>query len=100
MDRYTAAVGDYVEPDEWKHGGDYLLADDGYRDSEFPGCMFRLQSSHGHKLAVNVHVTGKPHYCSIDPSSSLRHFRSRCRIEFVQDGNMPPVITGGWIYHA
>lgn len=86
-------IGDYVKPDEWKYG-ENLKEDNGFKDSSFPGCMFRLPSCGG-DLAVNIIVTGKV------PD---RNGMYRCRVEFVQDDNEPPIISGGKIaftkYHG
>lgn len=89
-ERHEPRAGDYVVPDPWPCGG-RLEQDHGYSDSEFPGCQFRLPSSWG-RLAVNVSATGRPHY------TIARTLRSRCRIEFVGDGQ-PSEFAGGWIYH-
>ena len=86
-----AQIGDYVKPDGWNIG-ERLTGDDGYSDSNFPGCQFRLQSSHEPNLAVNIKVTGrKVHY-------NWTSDKVRCQIEFVGDGG-PSVFSGGWLHY-
>jgi len=89
--RYIPQEGDYVCPDDWTFG-ENLVEDNGFSDSEFPGCEFRLPTSTGLELAVNVKVTGKDHW------SGGGTFKARCKIEFVGDGDQS-TFTGGWIYH-
>jgi hypothetical protein len=82
-------VGDYVTPDGW-NVGDLLKEGDSFQDSEFPGCQFRIPSIAGN-LAVNVSVTGNPKY------QAGGSWKSRCRIEFVGDGE-PGTVAGGYIW--
>jgi hypothetical protein len=83
----SAAAGDFLKPDGWAVG-EILQESDGYRDSSFPGCMFRLPGGFDYRLAVNVTVTGrKP-----DRKGWLR-----CRVEFVGDGE-PSQFCGGVVY--
>ena len=89
MEKYQAAIGNYVVPDGWRIG-ELLKADDGFKDAEFPGCAFRLPSTGG-ELAVNIKTTGKPRWYA-------GGWRSRIKIEFVGDG-APSSFNGGWIYH-
>jgi len=89
--KYIPQAGDFVQPDAW-NDGEKLESDDGYRDSSFPGCQFRIPA-HGYKLAVNIHVTGRP-----QRKNYIRLYRSRCKIEWVQDGE-PSTFSGGYIYH-
>jgi len=93
-ERYTPQVGDHLVPDGWGFG-ENLEADDGYSDGSFPGCEFRLPAGldRVYRLAVNVKVTGGDHIVNFG------RYRSRCRIEFVGDGE-PSTFTGGWIYHS
>jgi hypothetical protein len=93
MDKYIPKVGDYIKPDGWKIG-EKLLTDDGYKDSSFPGCQFRLPA-HDYRLAVNIKVTGKAYWTRTYSGPS---FKSRVRIEFVGDGE-PSSFCGGYIYH-
>ena len=98
MDKLKCAeVGDFIEPDEWPIGSN-LEEDDGFKDSSFAGCKFRLSTNRclgtddkPYKVAVNVKITGKPHW--------IRHdrYRSRCKIEFVGDGE-PSTFSGAWLY--
>lgn len=92
-EKYVAKVGDYVVPDQWTFG-ENLKQSDGYHDSSFPGCQFRLPSCNGYELAVNVKITGKNHISNI--TSFM--YKCRCRIEFVRDGE-PSEFTCGWLYH-
>ena len=93
----TPTIGDYVTPDYWPIG-ECLKASDGWKDASFPGCQFRLPcGTHlGYELAVNIKVTGKPHYILSYGGSRCR---SRIKIEFVGDGE-PSEYTGGWLYHS
>lgn len=93
--KHIPLVGDFVHPDEWKMG-ENLLADDGFKDSSFPGCEFRLPGGLDYKLAVNIRVTGKPHF--LYELGGQSWCKSRCKIEFVGDGE-PSEFTGGWIFH-
>jgi len=95
-ERYTPQVGDFVQPDAWKIG-ETLEADSGFKDSSFPGCQFRLPGGFDYKLAVNIVVTGKPHWNTL--WSGGKKYRSRCKVEFVHDDNEPSTFTGAWIYH-
>lgn len=87
MNGFSAATGDFLKPDEWPVG-ERLHPDDGYSDSSFPGCEFRLPGSNGYMLAVNVKITGR----KIRRNGSIR-----CRVEFVGDGE-PSVFSGGDLY--
>jgi hypothetical protein len=80
--------GDYVTPDGWGFG-EKLREDDGAKDSSFPGCQFRIPSRGG-ELAVNIKVTGNPVYDG-------GRWKSRCRIEWVGDGE-PSTFSGGAIW--
>ena len=82
----VAKVGDFVKPDGWVIG-EVLRYDDGFRDSCFPGCQFRMASHYGHLLAVNIKITGKV---------LNKNGMYRCQIEFVGDGE-PSNFYGGWI---
>ena len=86
-------VGDFLKPDGWQIGSQ-LEQDNGFSDSSFPGCQFRLPSGQwpNYHLAVNVTVTGGKH--AIDGMHTRT--RSRCKIEFVGDGE-PSTFTAGWI---
>ena len=88
---YEPKVGDFVKLDKWAFS-ESLKADDGFKDSEFPGCEFRLPSK-GDELAVNIKVTGGDHM------AVFHGVRCRCKIEFVKDGGEPSTFTGGWLYH-
>jgi len=91
MEKITAQVGDFVEPDEWRIGETLDKADD-FSDGSFPGCQFRMHSyTADADLAVNIKVTGKPHLHGYD------RYKSHCKIEFVGDGE-PSTFAGGWIY--
>jgi len=92
--KYSPKVGDSVQPDEWSCFST-LVKGDSYSDNDFPGCDFRLPSncSIGYQLAVNVKTTGLPH-----ATHMYGRYKSRCRVEFVGDGE-PSTFSGGWIYH-
>ena len=67
-----------------------LERDDGFKDSGFPGCQFRL-SCKDYKLAVNVTATGERKYNGFNQ-------QARCKIEFIGDGE-PSSFCGGIIYY-
>ena len=96
-ERHTPEVGDAVLPDNWNKLGVWprLEASDGCSDDLFPGCEFRLPSVNLEdvRYAVNVTVTGDVR------SSTHGHigWQSRCRIEFVGDGE-PSSFYSGWIF--
>ena len=88
-----AMVGDAIRCDDWpKYEAKLLLQDDGYKDSSFPGCQFRVKMfKDRYQVAVNIIPTGEPKYkdgCYV----------SRCKIEFVGDGE-PSTFCGGIVYH-
>ena len=93
MPTHTAKKGDFVHPDFWGTG-QHLIDGDSFIDDSFPGCQFRLKTNSDgpvKSLAVNIRVTGGDHWHQAS-------YRSRCKIEFVGDGE-PSTFTGGWIYH-
>ena len=80
-----ANVGDYLVPDGWESRiGENLVESDGYSDSSFPGCQFRLPCQDC-MVAVNVMVTGR---------KPDRDGFYRCKIEWVGDGE-PSTFSGG-----
>jgi len=83
-------AGSYIKPDGW-NVGDNLAPADYFKDGSFPGCEYRLHSRGGN-LAVNVRITGRPY-----PTSNYNLWKSRCRIEFVGDGE-PSIFAGGYIW--
>ena len=89
MGKIIPETGDHVKPDGWEVGSN-LLPSDGYSDSLFPGCDFRLPSIGGN-LAVNIKVTGHRTYIT-----DLGRVKVRCRIEFVGDGS-PSTFAHGWL---
>ncbi len=90
--KHIPSIGDCVQPDLWNYS-EQLTESDGFSDSSFPGCQFRLPCK-DYQLAVNIKVTGKPHYNHIPG-----HYKSRCKIEFVGDGK-ESTFSAGWIYHG
>ena len=83
-----AEIGNYIQPDNWKIG-QKLTADNGYSDSSFLGCQFRLSTDNA-DFAVNIKVTGrKINYDGMMP-------RVRVEIEFVNDGEVSTK-TNGWM---
>ena len=91
---YAPKIGDFVVPDKWIFG-EKLETDDGYSDTEFPGCQFRLRSTPRGvplgSLAVNIKITGR------DLQYHWNGQRLRVKIEFVGDGE-PSQFTGGWLF--
>lgn len=87
---HKAEIGDGIKSDEWAWF--YTLnADNGFRDSSFPGCQFRVKLHDTYNHAVNVKTTGQPRWNGIQ-------WQSRCKIEFVGDGE-PSTFAGGLLYH-
>jgi len=86
---YIPQIGDYVKPDGWKFG-ESLKEDDGFSDSMFPGCDFRL-SSIGGELAVNIKITSRDYRCYQGSWGWLR-----VKIEFVGDCEESQ-FCGGWM---
>ena len=85
----TPTVGSCIWFDEGSSCGVAISEDDGFSDSGFPGCQFRIQNTVG-STAVNIEVTGR---------TIQRHEGSnavRIRIEFVGDCE-PSTFSGGWI---
>jgi hypothetical protein len=83
--------GDYLKPDGWPvYDGAKLVKSDGFSDSEFPGSEWTITSDKGNRSAVNIRVTGRPHY---DDGKQ----KSRVKIEWVQDGGEPSKFGGGWL---
>jgi len=94
--KHIPEIGNTVQPDGWPTFGTLQEGTD-YRDSEFPGCQFYLTSGkhEGVVFAVNIKVTGKPHYTF--PNTNW--LKSRCKVEFVQDEGKPSNFYSGWIFH-
>jgi hypothetical protein len=91
MDKVNAIIGDSVKGDEWGFA-ELLDEDDGFRDSSFPGCQFRIQLyGKDVHLAVNIKTTGRPKW-------NGSRYQSRCKIEAVGDGE-PSTFFGGTLYH-
>lgn len=88
-------IGDFVRPDGWAWGNP-LTESDGFKDSGFPGCGFRLHSEH-YDLAVNVTRSGRKKTWSPDYGAHAGTFKYRVRIEFVGDDS-PSTFTNGWLY--
>ena len=92
-EKHKPEIGEMIKADLWPFP-EKLLEDDGFKDDGFPGCQFRYKNfCSGWLIAVNVKVTGKPHYNGLD------RYKSRCKIEFVGDCQ-PSTFTGGWIFHG
>ena len=99
-EKITPKAGDFLKPDGWgPAGGANLSQSDGYADESFPGCQFRLPAGGYPKpmyhLAVNVTVTGGQHADTFYADVT----RSRCKIEFVGDGE-PSTFTTGWLHQV
>ena len=82
----------YIKPDEWRMG-ENLKESDGYVDTSFAGCEYRLPTwnATGYELAVNITVTGRKSFWNGST------YETRVRIEFVGDGE-PSEFTGALIY--
>ena len=90
--RHAAQAGDAVQADDWSISLQ-LDPGDSRADSSFPGCQFRVPMGDGlYNVAVSVKTTGRPH------RTCFGRFQSRCKIEFVGDGE-PSTFAGGWLFH-
>ena len=91
MDKIDAKIGDTIKGDDWRWA--YRLdADDGFKDSGFPGCQFRVNlDDKDIMLAVNIKTTGMPKW-------NGARYQSRCKIEVVGDCE-PSKFFGGILYH-
>jgi hypothetical protein len=91
MKKRVPQIGDGLQGDEWRWA-ESLEESDGFKDSGFPGCQFRVKlPSHDVKVAVNISTTGKPKW-------NGHLWQSRCKIEFVGDCE-PSTFSGGLLYH-
>ncbi|MHC4322697.1 MAG: hypothetical protein ACYSUX_00325 [Planctomycetota bacterium] len=92
-EKHKPIVGDFLVGDNWRRCGEALLPDEtGFSDSSFPGCQFRIPDpANIYKIAVNIKITGLPHW-------DHNRYKSRCKIEFVGDGE-PSTFAGGWLWH-
>jgi hypothetical protein len=88
-------IGDFVRPDGWNWGNP-LSESDGYKDSSFPGCTFRLNSEH-YDLAVNVTRSGRKKVWSPSYGRHEGTFKYRVKVEFVGDGEAS-TFSHGWLY--
>jgi len=94
-ERPTPKVGDFLKPDGWgKFAGEILQEDDGFKDSLFPGCQFRLPSQVAPdcQFAVNVKVTGR-----VERKVNGSWGWWRVEVEFVGDGE-ESTFCGGWLH--
>jgi len=87
-----------VAPDGWCcNGHDFgkLSESDGFSDSSFKGCDYRLDSSH-YDLAVNITISGRKSH-DISGSDGSPWYKTRVKIEYVGDGS-PSVFDRGFMY--
>jgi len=91
MKKVQSQIGDKIKGDNWPWMSE-LGPDNGYSDSSFPGCQFRVDMDHGINRAVNIKTTGGPRWNGYQ-------YQSRCKIEFVGDGETS-TFTGGLLYHG
>jgi hypothetical protein len=94
IERREAKIGDCIEPDEWRFC-EALLPGDEFTQ-EWKGCQFRVKTYNSamvypYGMPVNVITTGSPKFKS-------GSWVSRCKIEFVKDGEASE-FTGGKLYH-
>lgn len=87
-------TGNFIAPDGWNIG-ENLEVSNGYSDSDFPGCEYRLPAGFGIRLAVNIVITGRTSHFYGGLGTSI--YRTRVKIEFVGDGE-PSTYTGAWLY--
>ena len=95
MEKHTPHFEDTILPDNWKWH-ESITKDSSFKDSSFPGCQFRVLCK-GHNIAINIKVTGKPHF--LQYFNDKARYRSRVKIEWVGDGE-PSDFSGGWLYHT
>ena len=91
MEKINAMLGDSIKGDHWTWA-EPLQEDDGFKDSLYPGCQFRVHLFNGVKLGVNVKTTGKPQW-------NGQRYQSRCKIEVPQDDGEKSIFFGGVLYH-
>jgi len=92
--KYEAEPGDRLEPDGWNGQFETLEKSDGFKDSSFPGCQFRLPSGNYNsvKYAVNITIANKK------PADTWWwKGKVRVKIEWVGDGK-PSTFSRGWLY--
>jgi len=94
MNEFIIQEGDVLQPDGWKPWSERITKSDGYKDSSFPGCQWRVKSRGGdYDLAINLTVTGrKSKYFS-----GGRGYAIRVKIEWVGDGE-PSSYSCGWLF--
>jgi len=90
--KQIAAIGDKIKGDGWPSiAWEELKASDGFKDSSYPGCQFRVLLDRVNvNLGVNIKVTGRPNYNGYT-------WEQRCKIEVPGDGE-PGVVFGGILY--
>ena len=86
----------YIEPDRW-NTGEKLKESDGYSDSSFPGCQYRIPAGfdgveHRYQLAVNISISGRKSH-----QLDYGRYKTRVKIEWVGDGE-PSTFSRGWVY--
>lgn len=91
MEKINAKLHDAIKGDEWRWAYE-LYEDDGFKDSSYPGCQYRVHLDHDVKLGVNIKTTGKPKWNGYK-------YQSRCKIEVPGDGE-PSIFFGGILYHT
>ena len=89
-------TGRYIIPDSWKYDiGEVLKVSDGFKDSCFPGCEYRLPGLNlDIESAVNVKITGRK---IIYRNNCYKSGWMRAKIEYVQDDNEPSIFDGAWL---
>lgn len=94
MQNTDSLLGLNIQPDGWKFNFEPLTESDGFSDSSFAGCQYRLACKN-YKLAVNVKITGRKSH----DISTANHpwYKTRVQIEFVGDGE-PSEFDGAWIF--
>jgi len=89
LHKTRAEVGDGLLPDGWRIA-EGLKEGDNFKDSGFPGCMFRIPCR-DYEIAINIITTGHPAF-------NGDCWQSICKIEWVGDCE-PSSFTGGVLYH-
>jgi len=95
MNKVQANIGDIIRADQWSGVGAPLAAGD-TPIGLYPGAMFRIIMGLGVSIAINVKVTGQPQFVR---GGYQTHWRSRVKIEFIQDSGDPSAFAGGWLSH-
>ena len=95
MQRFKTVQGDSriiaIQLDCWDTFETVEVDTDTYTDSDWDGCEYRISSGVAVDVAVNVKLTGRKSF----PLGNA--YRTRCKIEFVGDGE-PSTFHAGIVW--